>query len=277
MRFKDRLKALRCERRLTQKELGEKVFVSRSAIAKWENGLGLPSKASYEALLDFFEVSSLELPLNELEEEPKIRRRLAIHFACGFVSWLLIIALALSPFLLMNAVMNGYGFTSKMAAGKYFADNEVISTEEYDFYVSYFSDTDENGETVYIGISAFAVVEKRFYGYKRVKRDAEEYRRLVFDEEYTGDINDNRYGVLYSFPADNCYYNIFRSTITILGPIESDDNLASVPVEQNILREVYVNGEKVDLTYGSFFVTENEITEFDVVEYSSERHHLTVK
>ena len=277
MRFKDKLKEERCKRKLTQKELGEAIFVSRSAIAKWENGLGLPSKASYEALLAFFEISPLDLPLNEEEEEPKIKRRVAIHFACGVVSWLLIIALAVSPFVLMHAVMNGYGFTSKMAAGKYFADDEVIYTPDYDFYISYFSDTDENGETVYLGISAFAAVEKRFYGYQRVKRDGEEYRKLLFDEDSTGDINEKRYGILYSFPGEDCYYNIFRSTITLLGPIESDDKVASVPVEQNILSEVYVNGEKMDLTYGSFFVTEKEVTEFDVVEYSSERHRLTVK
>lgn len=276
MRFKDKIKALRRERNLTQKELGEEIFVSRSAVAKWENGLGLPSRASYEALLDFFGVSETVLPLNEEEEAPKIRRRIAIHIVCGAVSWTLILALALAPLLLMYAVMNGYGFTSKMAAGKYFADNEVISTDGYDFYVSYFSDTDENGENVYLGISSFVAVEKRIYGYQSI-RDNKDYRRIVFDENAVGDANDKRYGILYSFPADNCCYNIFRSTITLLGPIESDQNGASVPVDQNIISEIYVNGEKVDLTYGSFFVTEKTVTEFEVLEYSDKRHLLTVK
>lgn len=276
MRFKDRLKALRNEQGMTQKELGEAIFVSRSTVAKWENGLGLPSRASYEALLKFFEVSPLELPLNEKEEEPKIKKRIVIHFICSLLSWMLIIALAVSPLLLMCAVMNGYGFTSKMAAGKYFEDEEVISTDDYDFYISYFSDTDENGELFYIGISAFVAVEKKFYGFQKIDSDSE-YKRLVYNEEADGDINDKRVGILYSFPGDDCYYNIFRSKLTLLGPIESNENSASVPVKQTILTEVYVNGKRVDLSYGSFFVTKDKITEFDAVEISANKYNLTVK
>ena len=86
IRFKDRLRTLRIEKGLTQKELSEEIFVSRSAVAKWENGLGLPSVASYEALLDFFSVSAIDFPLNEEEEEPKIRRRVAIHIATSIAA-----------------------------------------------------------------------------------------------------------------------------------------------------------------------------------------------
>lgn len=273
MRFKDKLKELRRTCGLTQKELGEKVFVSRSAIAKWENGLGLPSPASYEALLSFFEVSETELPLNAMEEEPKIRKRVIIHFVLSALSWCLILALSISPFALIYAVSNGYGFTSKMAAGKYFADNEVISTPDYDFYISAFSDEDENGNKIDIGIGAFSVVEKHFYGYQRIERDAVDFRKPIFSE---GASEGDRYGLLYSFKGDGCYYHIFRSTVTLLGPIESDENSASVPVDQNIISELYIDGERIDLKYGSFFVTKNEVTHFDVIEYSGERHHLSV-
>ena len=274
MRFKDKLKELRRARGLTQRELGERVFVSRSAVAKWENGLGLPSPVSYEALLSFFEVSEADLPLNLKEEEAKIRKRVIIHFVCSAVSWCLILALAVSPFLLLYAASNGYGFTSKMAAGKYFADNEVISTPDYDFYISYFSDTDESGNTVELGISAFCVIEKHFYGYQRIKRDAIDFRKSLFAE---GSKENDRYGVLYSFKGEDCYYNIFRSTVTLLGPIESDENGASVPVDQNIISELYIDGEKTDLKYGSFFITEKEVTAFEVIEYSGERLRLIVK
>ena len=274
MRFKDKLKELRRTRGLTQKELGEKVFVSRSAIAKWENGLGLPSPASYEALLSFFEVSEKDLPLNATEEEPKIRKRVIIHFVLSALSWCLILALAISPFALLYAVNNGYGFTSKMAAGKYFADNEVISTSDYDFYISYFRDTDEAGNTVELGISSFCVVEKHFYGYKRIERDAVDFRKPIFCE---GASEGERYGLLYSFKGEDCYYHIFRSTITLLGPIESNENNASVPVDQNIISKLYIDGEEIDLRYGSFFITEEKVTEFEVIEYSGEQHRLTVR
>ncbi len=54
--FKDRLKELRIKNGLTQKELGEKLFVSRSAICKWEMGNGYPSDVNLEALCSFFHV-----------------------------------------------------------------------------------------------------------------------------------------------------------------------------------------------------------------------------
>ena len=275
MKFKDRLRSLRTERNLTQKELGEKIFVSRSSVAKWENGLGLPSRASYDSLLEFFGVSEAEFPLYSDEEIREIKRNVRKHFIKATIGWIFILLLAASPFILLYAISNGYGFTSKMAAGKWFEDNEVISTPDYDFYISYFRDTDENGETVELGISTFCVVEKRFYGFQKIA--PAEYRKLIYNEDEAGDINDKRYGILYSFPGDNCYYNIFKSKITMLGPIESDENEASVKVDQNILTEIYVNSKRVDLKYGSFFVTEKEVAEFYAVEYSGEEHLLTVK
>ncbi len=57
MEFKDKLKKLRLEKGLSQQELADKIYVSRSAIAKWENGLGYPSQDSYNALINFFDVS----------------------------------------------------------------------------------------------------------------------------------------------------------------------------------------------------------------------------
>ena len=42
--FSKKLKELRNEKGLTQEELGKIIFVSRSAIAKWEQGKGMPCK-----------------------------------------------------------------------------------------------------------------------------------------------------------------------------------------------------------------------------------------
>lgn len=54
--FKDRLKELRTKKGLSQQELADKIFVSRSAVNKWEMGNGVPSDANLEALCEFFEV-----------------------------------------------------------------------------------------------------------------------------------------------------------------------------------------------------------------------------
>ena len=54
--FKDKLKELRLKEGLSQQELADKLCVSRSTIAKWENGIGIPSDINLEALCEFFGV-----------------------------------------------------------------------------------------------------------------------------------------------------------------------------------------------------------------------------
>lgn len=61
MQFNEKLKELRLKKGISQTELAEKIFVSRSAVAKWENGLGLPSDDSLNQLAEFFEVEREEL------------------------------------------------------------------------------------------------------------------------------------------------------------------------------------------------------------------------
>ena len=67
--FKDKLKELREQKGISQYELADKIFVSRSTIAKWENGLGMPGKASMESLCEFFQISKEELLK---EDDPEI-------------------------------------------------------------------------------------------------------------------------------------------------------------------------------------------------------------
>ncbi|MBR1993808.1 MAG: helix-turn-helix transcriptional regulator, partial [Firmicutes bacterium] len=45
------------DERNPQAQLAEAIFVSRSTVAKWENGLGLPGKASMEALEALFAIT----------------------------------------------------------------------------------------------------------------------------------------------------------------------------------------------------------------------------
>lgn len=55
--FKSRLKDLRAERNISQKELAELMHMSKMAISHWENGHSEPSIAQLILLSDFFEVS----------------------------------------------------------------------------------------------------------------------------------------------------------------------------------------------------------------------------
>lgn len=61
MKFEDKLKELRKKNNLTQEELASKIYVSRSLIARYENGSALPSKENLEKLSLIFGVKMSEL------------------------------------------------------------------------------------------------------------------------------------------------------------------------------------------------------------------------
>lgn len=57
MEFSEKLQELRKSRTLTQEELAEALFVSRTAISKWESGRGYPSIDSLKEIARFFSVT----------------------------------------------------------------------------------------------------------------------------------------------------------------------------------------------------------------------------
>ena len=61
MEFHEKLQELRKSRNLTQEELAEGLYVSRTAISKWESGRGYPSIDSLKAISGFFSISIDEL------------------------------------------------------------------------------------------------------------------------------------------------------------------------------------------------------------------------
>jgi DNA-binding XRE family transcriptional regulator len=63
--FKDKLKENRLKLNLSQDQLAQKVFVSRSAVAKWEQGRGLPEDESLDRLAQLFGMPSDELLTKE--------------------------------------------------------------------------------------------------------------------------------------------------------------------------------------------------------------------
>ena len=61
MDFSEKLQKLRTSRNMTQEELSEKLFVSRTAISKWESGRGYPNIESLKTIARFFHVTIDEL------------------------------------------------------------------------------------------------------------------------------------------------------------------------------------------------------------------------
>ena len=61
MTFGEKLKKLRTDKSLTQEELAEKLYVTRTAISKWESDRGYPNIDSLKQISKFFSVTVDEL------------------------------------------------------------------------------------------------------------------------------------------------------------------------------------------------------------------------
>ena len=65
MEFGEKLQTLRKRQGLTQEELSEALFVSRTAVSKWESGRGYPNIQSLKEIARFFSVTVDELLSSE--------------------------------------------------------------------------------------------------------------------------------------------------------------------------------------------------------------------
>ena len=57
MNFSEKIQKLRKQNNLTQEELAEKLFISRTAISKWESGKGYPSIDVLKQISVLFDIS----------------------------------------------------------------------------------------------------------------------------------------------------------------------------------------------------------------------------
>lgn len=79
MEFCDRLKELRANKGVSQAKLAADIHISRSAVAKWENGLGLPNDESLKLLSEYFGVSIDELLRDKPAEEALVAKNITIE------------------------------------------------------------------------------------------------------------------------------------------------------------------------------------------------------
>ena len=100
--FKDKLKELRIQKGISQYELAEKLFVSRSALAKWENGNGIPSDVNLEAICEFFGVEEEWLldrkDIKKMVENLDKKNSKVLWFVLGIVTPLLLMLLSILGF-----------------------------------------------------------------------------------------------------------------------------------------------------------------------------------
>jgi transcriptional regulator with XRE-family HTH domain len=90
MEFHEKLQELRKRKGLTQEELAEALYVSRTAISKWESGRGYPNIDSLKAIAKFFSVTidallSGEELLTIAEEDQKQKESLLRDMVFGLL------------------------------------------------------------------------------------------------------------------------------------------------------------------------------------------------
>ena len=104
MEFHEKLQELRKSRGLTQEELAEALYVSRTAISKWESGRGYPSIDSLKEISSYFSVTiddllSGEKLLSIAEKENKANMQNICGLLLGIIDicTFLLIVLPLYP------------------------------------------------------------------------------------------------------------------------------------------------------------------------------------
>ena len=104
MEFNEKLQELRKKRVMTQEELAEVLYVSRTAISKWELGRGSPSIDSLKDISKFFSVSIDDLlsgekllTLAEKENKSNIRNMCDLLFGIVDLCSFILIILPLYP------------------------------------------------------------------------------------------------------------------------------------------------------------------------------------
>ena len=118
MEFHEKLQELRKNRGLTQEELAEGLYVSRTAISKWESGRGYPNIDSLKEISNYFSVTLDELLSSEkllsiAERENKINLRNMCDLLFGLLD---IFAFILIVLPLYPNVVDGFVYSVNLFA-----------------------------------------------------------------------------------------------------------------------------------------------------------------
>lgn len=128
LEFHEKLQELRKSRGMTQEELAAALFVSRTAISKWESGRGYPSIDSLKEISRYFSVSIDDLLSGEqliliAEKENKSNLNSVCDLLWGFVDLLSLMLIFLPLYL---KPVNGYIYSVNLF--EYVDNNKWIIT-----------------------------------------------------------------------------------------------------------------------------------------------------
>ena len=130
MEFSEKLQELRKSRNLTQEELAEALFVSRTAVSKWESGRGYPNIDSLKEISRYFSVTIDDLlsgekllSLAQRENRSNIRSLCDLLFGSVDLLAFLLIVLPLYP-----STVNGHVYAVNLFA---YAETTVLNRFVY--------------------------------------------------------------------------------------------------------------------------------------------------
>jgi len=253
MEFKEKLKQLRIQKGLTQAQLAEKLFVSRSTVAKWENGLGLPNPESMAVLENLFNIFAEELATEE-PEKVIVKKNLKLRRIAQIVGWSIILVLLIAMSYLPFAIHNGeYGFTPEMAAGSY-ADRAYIDTGDYRIYYFTFGGDWENGRH-WSDLQGFKPVKKHFWGCT-VSEDDYAYKVFTKDNYVVGR--------LYTIKGENGYYNLINKAGHYTFNEQGNSMIWDIPGELITATAITIEGVEYELKEGFFFITNEPVRYFEI-------------
>lgn len=125
MEFSDKLKQLRKSKGITQEELANNVFVSRSVIAKYESGNIMPTRENAEKLAVFFgvklsylidEEEQVKMSLDEIRNRKKLLNIISIIGLIMNLIYSIICFIPIFPILLYANPVPVYDYESIISA-----------------------------------------------------------------------------------------------------------------------------------------------------------------
>ena len=130
MEFHEKLQELRKQKGLTQEELAAYLYVSRTAVSKWESGRGYPSIDSLKEISRYFSVTIDDLlsaekviSIAEREHKSKIQNIFDLLFGMTDICSFILIALPLYP-----RTENGYVYSVNLME---YAETTMVNRSVY--------------------------------------------------------------------------------------------------------------------------------------------------
>ena len=115
MKFSEKLKKLRQEKNLTQDDLAEKIFVTRTAVSKWETDNGYPSIESLKLLAEMFNttidklISEEDVKQKENLEQKTSKTNLIISLVGLAVAIICAVCMFFVNIAILSGVLAGFG------------------------------------------------------------------------------------------------------------------------------------------------------------------------